>query len=97
MLHRLLKFLTDSPYSAPAYASWESLSSLAELTTSKSTTRSEFVEECRCGTLNGVVAVYRTFSSVGVTGRWDEELFKELPKSLKFICHNGKSSSQVRE
>ncbi|MCJ1234335.1 hypothetical protein MMC14_002294 [Varicellaria rhodocarpa] len=78
-----------------ARASWESLSSLAELSTSQSINRDEFFQECRSGTLDDVVAVYRTFSSFAVTGRWDEELFKELPSSLKFVCHNGAGYDQI--
>ena len=35
------------------------------------------------------MAAYRTFPSVSITGRIDEELVKHLPRSLKFICHNG--------
>ena len=53
--------------------------------------RAEFLEECRSGRLDGVVAVYRTFMSVSKTGRFDEELVAALPASLKFICHNGAS------
>jgi hypothetical protein len=55
----------------------------------KSTTRADFIEECKSGALDGVVAAYRTFESVKVTGRIDEELVAALPKSLKFIAHNG--------
>jgi hypothetical protein len=35
------------------------------------------------------VATYRTFGSVDVTGLIDEEVINALPKSVKFICHNG--------
>lgn len=57
--------------------------------TPKATNRTEFVEECKSGALDGVVAVYRTFPSISITGRVDEELVPALPKSLKYICHNG--------
>ena len=36
-----------------------------------------------------MVAIYRTFHSVALTGRFDEGLVKELPKSVKFLCNNG--------
>lgn len=36
-----------------------------------------------------MVAAYRTFESVKITGRIDEELVASLPDSLKFIAHNG--------
>ena len=41
------------------------------------------------GAFDEVVAAYRTFQSVAITGLIDEELVKILPKSLKFIAHNG--------
>lgn len=53
--------------------------------------REEFIAECRSGALDGVRAAYRTFYSAAVTGLIDEELVKELPESLRFICHNGAS------
>jgi hypothetical protein len=28
---------------------------------------------------------------VDLTGRFDEELVEVLPKSVRFVCHNGKS------
>lgn len=53
--------------------------------------RAEFIEECKSGKLDGVVAAYRTFGSISITGLVDEELVKALPESLKFIAHNGES------
>jgi hypothetical protein len=41
------------------------------------------------GALDGVLVIYRTFESVEITGRFDEELVASLPASVKFICHNG--------
>jgi hypothetical protein len=58
--------------------------------TPKAQDRSEFIAECRAGELDGVVATYRTFESVAITGRFDEELVQALPDSLQFVCHNGK-------
>ena len=57
--------------------------------TTPAQTREEFIDECRMGKLDGVLVIFRTFHSVSVTGRFDEELVKELPKSVKFVCHNG--------
>jgi len=37
------------------------------------------------------VVCYRTFASVDITGLFDKELVDELPGSLKFVCHVGKS------
>jgi hypothetical protein len=36
-----------------------------------------------------VLVIYRTFASVDITGRFDEELLEVLPKSVRFVCHNG--------
>ena len=36
-----------------------------------------------------MVVAYRTFQSVAITGLVDEELVPILPKSLRFIAHNG--------
>lgn len=53
------------------------------------TNRAEFIQECRDGKLDGVVAAYRTFGSVEITGLIDEELVGVLPKSLKYLAHCG--------
>jgi hypothetical protein len=47
------------------------------------------MEETKSGAFDGVKAIYRTNKSVGITGIFDVELLDVLPKSLKFICHNG--------
>ncbi|KAF2120824.1 glyoxylate reductase [Lophiotrema nucula] len=78
-----------------AHESWNALSSIAELVTPQARNRAEFIEECRSGRLNGVVAIYRTFDSLEITGRFDEELVKVLPASVKFVCHNGAGYDQV--
>ncbi|OCK83059.1 hypothetical protein K432DRAFT_379826 [Lepidopterella palustris CBS 459.81] len=78
-----------------AHESWNSLSSLAELIEPASRSRAGFLDECRSGKLDGVVAAYRTFASVNITGLFDEELVKVLPESLRFICHNGAGYDQV--
>lgn len=75
--------------SQAAREEWQTLSSIAELVETEATTREGFINECDSGKLDGVVAVYRTFPSVSITGRIDEELIEHLPKSLKFISHNG--------
>ena len=36
--------------------------------------RADFLKECASGGLDGVVAAYRTFGSVSITGPWDAEL-----------------------
>ncbi|MCJ1476005.1 hypothetical protein MMC13_004669 [Lambiella insularis] len=79
----------------PAEKEWQSLSSLAELVTPKAKNRADFIKECKSGQLDGVVAIYRTFQSASTTGRIDEEIVKVLPKSVKFIAHNGAGYDQI--
>jgi D-3-phosphoglycerate dehydrogenase len=42
-----------------------------------------------------VVAAYRTFVSIGVTGRFDAELCKALPKSWRYLAHCGAGYDQI--
>ena len=68
---------------------WNSLSSIADLVTTNATNRAEFLAECRSGRFDGVVAIYRTLSSVQITGRIDAELLDALPSSVRFIANCG--------
>lgn len=74
---------------------WKALSDIAELVEPRSTNREDFIKECKDGKFDGVVACFRTFSSVSVTGQWDEELVNALPKSWKYCCHNGAGYDQI--
>jgi D-3-phosphoglycerate dehydrogenase len=67
------------------------LGELAELIEPSATNRAEFIQECKDGKLDGVVAIYRTFST-SITGLVDEELVNIMPSSLKYIAHCGMSS-----
>lgn len=78
-----------------AHESWSSLGTVADIITPKSTSRPEFLQECASGALDGVVAIYRTFSSVKITGKIDAELVAALPPSVRFICHNGAGYDQI--
>jgi len=60
-----------------------------EVLSPKSTNRADFIEECKSGAFEGIVAALRTFPSVSITGRIDEELVSYLPTSIKFLCHIG--------
>lgn len=90
LAHRVL--LTDDLLHS-ASGSWTSLSQYARLIKSSAKTRTEFFHECQSGVLDGVLVVYRTFESVELTGRFDEQLVKSLPSSVRFICHNGTEAS----
>ena len=83
-------YVTDVDHAiGSAKNEFDALSEIADLVTPSSTSREEFIEECKSGAFGGVVAAYRTFDSVTITGRIDSELMEKLPKSLKFIAHNG--------
>ncbi|TDZ20855.1 putative 2-hydroxyacid dehydrogenase [Colletotrichum orbiculare MAFF 240422] len=79
-----------------AHDSWAALGKVADIIKPKATSRAEFLEEARSGSLDGVVAIYRTFSSVKVTGKIDAELVAALPSSVGFICHNGAGYDQIQ-
>ncbi|KAF5008339.1 hypothetical protein FDECE_5382 [Fusarium decemcellulare] len=73
-----------------AKSSWEALTELADLVRPEAQTREEFLDECKSGRLDGVVAICdRAPHSLTVTGKFDDELIQALPMSVKFICHNG--------
>lgn len=78
-----------------AHKAWNSLSDIAELLKTTATNRAEFLQECRSGKFDGVVAIYRTLPSVTISGNIDEEIVNALPKSLNFIAHCGTLSPPV--
>lgn len=52
-------------------------------------TREEFFSNCKNGEYDEVVGLYRSNNSVSETGPFDQELVSVLPKSLRYIAHNG--------
>ncbi|KAB8232308.1 hypothetical protein ETB97_007014 [Aspergillus alliaceus] len=78
-----------------AHTTWQSLNDIAELVSPTATNRADFIQECKDGKLDGVVAAYRTFDSVTITGLVDEELVNVLPSSLKYLAHCGAGYDQV--
>ncbi|KAI5781515.1 D-isomer specific 2-hydroxyacid dehydrogenase [Geopyxis carbonaria] len=78
-----------------AQKEWDALSEIAELKQFSSGSRESFFAALKSGEYDGVVAIYRTFDSVKITGRFDEELVALLPSSIKFICHNGAGYDQI--
>lgn len=78
-----------------AHTTWQSLNDIAELVSPTATNRADFIQECKDGKLDGVVAAYRTFDSVTITGLVDEELVNALPNSLKYLAHCGAGYDQV--
>ncbi|RAK91531.1 glyoxylate reductase [Aspergillus costaricaensis CBS 115574] len=78
-----------------AHKTWSSLSDIADLIRPTATNRTEFIQECQSGALDGVIAAYRTFDSVKITGLIDEELVNALPKSLVYLAHCGAGYDQI--
>lgn len=57
--------------------------------------RADFIRRCKDGEFDGVFALYRGNDSNSLTGDFNEELLKVLPKSLKFVCHNGAGYNNI--
>lgn len=72
-----------------ARAEWEQLSSTLTLKEFPSGTRAEFLQKCKNGEYDDVLVIYRSNVSTKFTGRFDDELIAVLPKSVKYIVHNG--------
>lgn len=68
---------------------WEALSSKFTLKEFRKGSRDQFISNLKSGEYDGVVGLYRSNTSVAVTGPFDAELVSLLPSSLKYICHNG--------
>lgn len=77
-----------------AHEAWEGLSDVAELMELTSKDRAEFIQDLH-GKYSEVVAVYRTFVSASITGRFDEELSAHMPAGLKYICGHGAGYDQI--
>jgi len=67
---------------------WESLASKYSLKEFRQGTREQFLSKLKSD-FSDVVGLYRSNQSTSETGPFDQELVSQLPKSLKFICHNG--------
>lgn len=78
--------------------------SLMKIQEFPSGTREDFIANCKAGQYDDVVALYRSNNSTKVrlqlkrkalkltvqyTGPFNAEMVAVLPKSLKYICHNG--------
>jgi glyoxylate reductase len=57
--------------------------------------RADFIAKCKSGEFDGVFALYRSNDSNPITGDFNQELVDALPKSLKFICHNGAGYNNI--
>ncbi len=85
--YQVLLLLADIRPSA--HKQWNALSEIGNLIKPQSTNRKDFIQECKSGKLDGVVAAYRTFASISITGLFDDELVHALPKTWRYLAHNG--------
>lgn len=75
---------------------WEEISEIAsKLHEYPEGDRADFLSRCKSGEFDGVFALYRSNDSNPITGDFNEELVQVLPKSLKFICHNGAGYNNI--
>jgi glyoxylate reductase len=57
--------------------------------------REDFISKGKSGEFDNLFALYRSNDSNPITGDFNEELVEALPKSLKFICHNGAGYNNI--
>ncbi|KAI4274285.1 MAG: hypothetical protein LQ337_004045 [Flavoplaca oasis] len=74
---------------------WDGLAEIAELRQLNDGNREQFLRDCNSGVYHGLLAIARTYDSVELTGRFDQELIDLLPQTLKFISHNGAGYDQI--
>lgn len=68
---------------------WEQFGSKYNLKEYITGNRDDFLSKCKGGDFDEVVGLYRSNNSVSETGPFDKELVAVLPKSLKWVAHNG--------
>ncbi|KAL5334916.1 D-isomer specific 2-hydroxyacid dehydrogenase [Aspergillus crustosus] len=68
---------------------WEDLSSILTLKEFASGTREDFIRNLKDGQYDDLEVIYRSNASTKFTGPFNAELISLLPRSLKYICHNG--------
>ncbi|KAG9389003.1 Glyoxylate reductase [Pyrenophora tritici-repentis] len=79
-----------------AQKEWEQVSQIAsKLHTYPDGNRDDFISKCKSGEFDGVYALYRSNDSNPITGDFNAELLEGLPKSLKYICHNGAGYNNI--
>ncbi|KAM7211671.1 D-isomer specific 2-hydroxyacid dehydrogenase, NAD binding domain containing protein [Rhypophila decipiens] len=78
-----------------AHSSWASIGEIADIVRPRSTEREEFLNEAASGSFSDCIVAYRTFESVSITGKIDDEVLSALSPSLRYICHNGAGYDQV--
>lgn len=70
------------------------LAKVAEVLPFTSQSREEFFSDLQ-GKYSNIVAIYRHNDSANSIGVFNAEVIAKLPKSLKYICHNGAGYDQI--
>ncbi|RKF57859.1 putative 2-hydroxyacid dehydrogenase UNK4.10 [Erysiphe neolycopersici] len=65
------------------------LSKLGPLKVFQGNSRQELIKAFVSGEYDDVIAIHRSNASVILTGPFDKEFISILPKTVKYICHNG--------
>ena len=73
---------------------WDELSKIAEIIDCQSTNREEFIYDLQ-NKYKDITNISRTFASIKQTGRFDNELAKHMPITLKTINHCGAGYDQI--
>lgn len=77
-----------------AHQKWELLAQVAEVVECTSSSREEFFSDLKTKYAN-IVSITRTVDSASQTGRFDEELARHLPSSVRTISHCGAGYDQI--
>lgn len=87
--------LGEIKYAQPG---WEKVSNkYPTLFIEKGLTREQFIKELKDpkGRFSTIQVIARTYESIELTGRFDEEIAKALPESVKAVCHHGAGYDQI--
>lgn len=90
-IHDVVSLLSYADTVLRAQEEFASLCEIVEVIKPKSTDRASLIEESKSGAFDGIKAIYRSNQTYNTAGMFDAELLDSLPKSLKFICHNGRA------
>lgn len=81
---------------AHASKEWQDVSQVAsKLLEYPEGDRATFLKKCKDGEFDGVYALYRSNDSNPLTGDFNAELLDALPKSIKYVCHNGAGYNNI--
>lgn len=86
MLRRTVLLIGELKHANKEWLDYASKYTLKEF---RKGTREQFLQNCKGRQYDDVVTILRSNASTMVTGPFDRELLAVLPKSLKYICHNG--------